>query len=722
MPQEIYNEGRVVGLSAWELFKREAETAGVDPKVIPNEREWLASMIGSGTSMVLRVKSGTAVGVHDFPLPSASRLTAASVIIASPFVGDCEWDDDIGSWATRITSYNPALIQNDATAAPSAGSVPVDHSASPNQYDANTAEFTKITDGIVYLKQADWISTGQPAPYTPNKDINPNLADSTAVVRLYVSAALTADVYVLLTGFHDKAILQTLSGWAQEVGDVAVGGSDDTEHNNWASGGMLGPEIFPWACKIIFSVPNAASTNSSSITRTLPQYVTTNADVIDGFNLENLQKHTVKSVPIVDFDSIHFNDYFRENGLTSSYALYEGAFNFSKGNADNACSMVAWYPGIGVADIGGSSTATGDDFFPPALYVTSISSVSPVPVGGPFVVRAVSGLRAHTEPNTASPVTATIPNNTWFHSDTIVVGENVDGINTWVYYSGTFGEGYVSGKYLLPTPTTEAQDSKVLYPIDVAAPGTIKYFTSQTKATNYVTKLPANCAIYHNTSTNSLSFAYYDSSTSTVNWASPVSLSYDTSLPRLNIAAGNVTAGVVALTNSSGNSYDLSGSSSTLIVGPADNPNWNNLLMLLTNNLKLDVLGPRLHAAGSELEMIHTESDNHSTFGMVVDNKIDYIGTRWIMLNPGDSDANPAWADSVDPATNRPNSVWVGVATYADDPSGVRYLALNSGETPGTSIALGTQFMRFGNGLKLYISNTNPGTSGVPVGSIGIGW
>ena len=717
MPQEIYNEGRVVGLSAWELFKREAEEKGVT--VIPTEREWLASMIGSGASMILRIRSGTSEGVHDFSLPSTSKLTAAGVIIASPFVGSCELDGNgPAAWATRVTSYNPALIRNDATSAPSANHVPYDSAAQPQQYSESVAEFTKITDGIVYLKQADWISTGRTSPDTPNKDIDPNLGESTAVVRLYISATLNADVYVLLTGFHNKAVLQTLSGWAHEEGGVAIGGSDNVANNNWANGGMLGPEIFPWACKIIFSVPSAAATNASSMTRTLPQYAPIDATIIDGFTLENMQRHTVKATPNVDFDSIHLEDYFRENSL-QSYAVPEDLFSMSKGATQNACSIVAWYPGIEAADI---TTATGDDFFPPALYVATTDSVTPTPTINTFtVILAPSGLRVHSEPNTTSTSTGLLTEYTTFSSNKVVTGETVSGVSSWVYYDDGEISGYVSGRYLNPTP--KVPQLQALYPIDVAAPGTVKYFTNQTKAANYVTKLPASCAIYHNKSTNSLSFAYYDSSTSTVNWASPVSMSYDSNLPKLNISSGDISAGVLALTDSSGDAYPVSGANGSIPIGPSDKLTWDDLLNALKYNRNLDILGYRLRAAGQELEKSHSESDTtRSTFGMVSDNKIDYVGTRWIMLNPGDSDADPAWADSVDPVTNLPNSVWIGVATYTDDPAGVRYLALNSGETPGTSIALGTQFMRFGNGLKLYISNTNPGTAGVPLGSIGIGW
>ena len=50
--------------------------------------------------------------------------------------------------------------------------------------------------------------------------------------------------------------------------------------------------------------------------------------------------------------------------------------------------------------------------------------------------------------------------------------------------------------------------------------------------------------------------------------------------------------------------------------------------------------------------------------------------------------------------------------------SGTNEVVLES----GTSIKSGTNFIEFSNGKRLYISNTDPGTTNVPEGSIGIGW
>ena len=318
MAQEILNEGRVVGLSAWELYMREALGEGVSPDKIPSEREWLSSMIGSGASMVLRIPSGTAKGVQEFDLPSNSDLSAAGVIIANPFMGTCDWDSS--NWAKKITSYS-SLIQNNSTDSPSAdgSDVPYNSNYSEQECASIVSQFMKITDGIVYTKNASWISTGS----TPQKDIDPNFNESSAVVRLYIDADITSDTYVLLTGFTNKRVLQGLSGHAVLEGGVSKGGSTDILNNDWADGGMLGPEIFPWASKIVFSVPSSAYRIASSLIRTIPSDSTytipSGGLTIDGIKInENAIDGDVRPSSVIDYNAINLTDYYVAHGLTGS--------------------------------------------------------------------------------------------------------------------------------------------------------------------------------------------------------------------------------------------------------------------------------------------------------------------------------------------------------------------------------------------------------------------
>ena len=54
MPKSIYNEGRVVGYSAFELYAKQAlSIPGVQQ--VATEREWLASTIANGTSLLFKI-------------------------------------------------------------------------------------------------------------------------------------------------------------------------------------------------------------------------------------------------------------------------------------------------------------------------------------------------------------------------------------------------------------------------------------------------------------------------------------------------------------------------------------------------------------------------------------------------------------------------------------------------------------------------------------------
>ena len=308
MAKEIYNEGRVVGLSAWEIYVKKALGDGVLPENIPDERHWLSNMIGSGASMILKVPTGTTEGVHDYVLPSGSELAAAGVIVASPFLGECVWDTDTGSWATKVTSYSPLILNEpgqDKSPSADGSIVPYSDTYSNLTYASAVAEFVKITDGIVFTRNAKWIPTGN----VPEKDLNPNFNDSAAVVRLYINSDVNYDIYILLTGFTNKRILQGLSGYARAEGGVSVGGSTDTTNNHWENGGMLGPEIMPWASKIIFTVPSSTYNLANSLTRTIPSDDEYEAKTIDGFVFKDVTA-TVKANSFIDLNSIDITDYY----------------------------------------------------------------------------------------------------------------------------------------------------------------------------------------------------------------------------------------------------------------------------------------------------------------------------------------------------------------------------------------------------------------------------
>ena len=63
MTKEILSEGRIVGMSSYEEYVRQLTSVDADFDVC-TEREWLASSLATGSSLILKVPagSGTAVG------------------------------------------------------------------------------------------------------------------------------------------------------------------------------------------------------------------------------------------------------------------------------------------------------------------------------------------------------------------------------------------------------------------------------------------------------------------------------------------------------------------------------------------------------------------------------------------------------------------------------------------------------------------------------------
>lgn len=243
MAQEIYNEGRVVGLSAYEQYVKQA--IELDPNSEPaSEREWLASSLAMGSSMLLKITTFRDSGVHyrDIPLPPNSRLCAANTIIASFFDGDGNFSGN-SEWADRVTDYGQ-LISNTSSSSPSGSNVPIKSlSELPDTTVSKMLNYIKIADGIV-IQPGTWTNTDADKN-PPRKDLSPNLAE-VPIVRLLFTGDITTEFNVLLTGFTNRVVVQGTSGI-------------DTSTNTASpqDGDFLGPAAFPWSAKITFTTPSA---------------------------------------------------------------------------------------------------------------------------------------------------------------------------------------------------------------------------------------------------------------------------------------------------------------------------------------------------------------------------------------------------------------------------------------------------------------------------------
>ena len=353
MGQQIYNEGRVVGFSAYEIYVRHLLSQDPDAKV-PTEKEWLAATIGRGASMILKVGSSTSVGVHDYELPGSSTLCAAGVIVASFFDGEVEMN---GCWATKVKSYG-SLISNTVKSHPNTNVNELDPSDTP--YNSNNTtnleqlkSYINITEGL-YIDYGRWNSKGNSSTSIPYVSFEPVVKSNSGVgcIRIRISKPLTADVYILLTGFINKTIISSLvseNPRDSEGNHLYVGDTDNPEN-----GDFLGPEEFPWASKIIFTTPSELTylMNNESYARKIPKLGT---------------EEDIDDTPIIDMKRANNEAYY------SKHKRYENArktMDITKLNVINegVAVLVADQATISEGQYSHTTKSVSGQDIPPILY------------------------------------------------------------------------------------------------------------------------------------------------------------------------------------------------------------------------------------------------------------------------------------------------------------------------------------------------------------------
>ena len=265
--KQIYNEGRIIGLSAYDLYVR--QLLSTNPEATPmTEREWLSTTLSESSSMILRVPAGTRSGVNQFPLPSNSSLCAATVIYGTVFQGEVTLSDD-GFWAIRVDDYGE-LISNTHELHPVTPGQPEDV---PTKFDpqpltdrlrARCKEFLKIksalviqpgewTDNIYYTDTEtesgeDILTQDDEQVLSPVNDTNADRSltpdfSKPPFIRMIISEKIKEDVLILLHGFAFGSIL------TGQVGFPIQGRSSRPQ-----DGDFLGPAVFPWSTPIEFIV------------------------------------------------------------------------------------------------------------------------------------------------------------------------------------------------------------------------------------------------------------------------------------------------------------------------------------------------------------------------------------------------------------------------------------------------------------------------------------
>lgn len=304
--QEVYNEGRVVGLSAYEYYVRHhIEDYGDDPNNPPaSEREWLASTISIGSSLLLELSPD---GVYtdtklfdddntdskywgvEIKIPSNSKLCAANTIIGSLFLGEGDIDEHNPPFCKSVKDYGFLSSTPDKSNYDNMSMNP----KTGNYYDNQVREYLKLIDGVVIQ------------PYQASQqDFIPDLNDSPKI-RLLFRSKIESKFYLLLCGYTNTTVVKGTSS--------SMDGALNT--CSPVSGDFLGPAVFPWSSKIILTLPSAAISRLflNKLQRTLATIKSTTikySGVYGGSYPTQVDKD-----PIIDYNHAHLTDFYEGNSI-----------------------------------------------------------------------------------------------------------------------------------------------------------------------------------------------------------------------------------------------------------------------------------------------------------------------------------------------------------------------------------------------------------------------
>ncbi len=387
--QEIFNEGRVVGLSAYEVYVRHhMEEYGDDPNNPPaSEREWLASSISLGTSILLKItpettnysesctvtggdlKEGEYWGI-EITLPTRSRLCAANTIIGSIFLGAGVVDDSYPPLCKSVSDYG--LLSSDTRNSSNyyygaqTSKPRVYHDA--KYYDTQVHEYMKLIDGVVVAQCTDY------SAYIPK------LKDGQPKIRLLFRSKVQTAFFLLLSGFSDESIISGISS-------VATGSLKTPRPQ---AGDFLGPSVFPWSAKIILTTPTAAISRlyANKLARFVVQNSGPDYSGVEGGSTDI--GHKVKTDALIDFNYAYMEKF------------YEGSAKLANKLARCRQNVTEYAPiGDGVSQLAAFSRDKGV-YDAPALYGSQVTAkgysyLYPIDCAAPGTVKIFPELTSDAE-------------------------------------------------------------------------------------------------------------------------------------------------------------------------------------------------------------------------------------------------------------------------------------------------------------------------------------
>lgn len=342
----IWNEGRVVGYSAYEVYVRQHLLE--DPLTEPaSEREWLASSLASGASLLVYIpKTAKEVGtnwVHEITLPEGTQLCAANTIVSSLFYGSGK-DEDGHNFARYVDSYGDLIDRS--VMINSTETLPDSADLNENGWLRKVRSYLHIFDGVV-IQPGTWFHNDEgEIDFIPKLKATKEGEDIRPKIRLHIRGPVDDPFWIVLSGFTMRNIASgttkttAIGPEYDESGDVYQKTFESAIKSiHPENGDFLGPEMYPWANKIIFTVPSQAITN--------PLFRST----IDSNTLQ------INDTPIIDLEHCNPATYYGTNHTSAPYT----------GTGIN--ELVTLQDGVAIL-----ATYQRSRAFAPALYATLYGS------------------------------------------------------------------------------------------------------------------------------------------------------------------------------------------------------------------------------------------------------------------------------------------------------------------------------------------------------------
>lgn len=718
MPREIWSEGRVTGLSAYEVYVK--QHLSEDPDTPPaTEREWLASSIAMGSSMLLQVPntaSSVNAGDHtllQIPLPVDSKLAAANTIIAQFFDGDIDSSAVTNNWVTRVTDYG-TLISNTSTSAPSGDISAVDNSNTTKvptgtlenwntTKRAQLADYLKIVDGLV-LQPGTW-SEADSEVQPPQNDFSANLRGGAyPTIRLHVTGTITTNPIILLTGFTLRSVLTGISGT-----DTAL----DTESPQ--DGDFLGPAVFPWAAKIVFTVPNSY-VNYFATSGYSRELKTPSASTLEPPALKD-----IKDTAVIDMQGSKPETFYSPTG----YDARAERFSPNPHNPRYAYKVRS-FSTLGDIPIDGEAILTTyqrNPIYPPALYGTFVSNtddaqdswhyLNPLDVTAPGTVKmmsnqGVTGLYIYEATFPGTHAISRRPDGVLQMIVKVQEGQPYTSEMQYDLYSVADVDRY----YLYNTYHYSSTEDKTAVDSDATVDTEVFTAPGFDYNTGYVDSLAGAArplVVRTNTGTKSAITLMLDTDVRDLTQDLP-----DRKILGINISPNPYTINSSIKLTASNSNNDLS---------------WAALLNALRNNRAIDILGTRLKSAKDSLLYNHYGSGPYIEFGpdfaYEYDSHTTYNSGQYVLHSySGVTNLYQCNSNNVTgpwDSSKWTSKVYDSTATYN---VGDYVSYQNCTYRCKTNNTTGTWNLNnwIATKVRLYISMSAPDLTDVPEGSIGIGW